>query len=162
MFSLPQGAYAAACGLIYLAVVAVPLAITDARLRRLPNRLVLPGGAVALLGQIIACAAFAGDGWRLLVAVGLAVGLFVVGLWMASFGALGMGDVKLLAVLALAIGWFSVWALALVVLAGFVLSFGHAAVQRRSSSRGIPLGTHLMAGYLASCLAWIVFAWRFA
>lgn len=155
---MPQGALAAGCGLIHLAIVALPLAITDARLRRLPNRLVLPGGVVALFGQIVACVAFAGDWWRILVSVGLALSVFVVGLWMASSGALGMGDVKLLAVLALALGWFSVWAVAIVVLAGFVLCFGHAAVMRRSSSRGIPLGTHLMAGYLASCLAWVVFA----
>lgn len=155
---MPQGAFAAGCGLVYLAIVALPLAITDARLRRLPNRLVLPGGVIALLGQVVACLAFAGEWWRLLVSVVLAAAVFAVGLWMAGFGALGMGDVKLLAVLALAIGWFSVWAAAAVILAGFVLSFGQAALMRRSRTRGIPLGTHLMAGYLASCLAWVVFA----
>lgn len=167
VFSDPSEAFApgflaASAGAIYLALVSVPLAITDARLRRLPNRLVLPGGVVALAGQVVACTAFGGSWWRLLLAMGLAAAVFGIGLWFVSTGALGMGDAKLLAVLALSLGWHSVWAVAVVVFAGFALSFVHAALMRRNDwrsphrakQRGIPLGTHLMVSYLASAVAW--------
>ena len=152
------GSLSASAGAIYLVLVSIPLAITDARLRRLPNRLVLPGGAVALTGQLVACTAFGGSWWRLMLALGVAAAVFGLGVWLAGSGALGMGDVKLLTVLALSLGWFSVWALAVVVSAGFGLGVAHAVVMRQSQTRskqqGIPLGTHLMASYLVSAVIW--------
>lgn len=159
---LSPGFLAASAGVIYLALVSVPLAIADARLRRLPNRLVLPGGVVALAGQVVACTAFGGSWWRFLLTLGLGVAVFGIGLWLVSTGALGMGDAKLLAVLALSLGWHSVWAVAMVVFAGFALGLVHAAVMRRADrrtpnrakQRGIPLGTHLMVSYLVSAVVW--------
>ena len=82
------------------------LALIDLRHRLLPDRVVLPSIAVGavLLGL---AAALEGDWAALLRAAVAAVVLFVVFLVMAliSPAGLGMGDVKLAALLGLYLGW---------------------------------------------------------
>ncbi|MBF4574030.1 prepilin peptidase [Herbiconiux sp. VKM Ac-1786] len=82
---------------LHLALVSVPLAVTDARTGRLPNAHLVPGlvllaWALAAVGLHDPPSAFGA------AAAALAVGAVAVGLW--AVGVLGMGDVKLVLLLA--------------------------------------------------------------
>jgi leader peptidase (prepilin peptidase) / N-methyltransferase len=155
----------ALAGIAYLFAVAPRLAVIDLRERRLPNRLVLPGMPVALLGQLVAVAINPATAQQLLNA--LMAGLVAFGLTLIAnirFG-LGMGDVKLFVLIALTLGWFSPWLVAAVwVFASMtgVLQVGVSALRARTLRlRGtIALGPHLLAGFvLAACLAaWMAIA----
>ncbi|QNE33736.1 prepilin peptidase [Leifsonia shinshuensis] len=92
----------AAIGALYLAVVTAALVQHDLRELRLPDALVLPGAAFVAVGAVWSALGFGGwlvVGAALVCGVGTLVGFVVL----ASGGGLGMGDVKLAAVLAAAL-----------------------------------------------------------
>jgi leader peptidase (prepilin peptidase)/N-methyltransferase len=136
---------------LVLAVAGVLLTVVDLQHRLLPNRVVLPSlvaGAALLL-----VAALADGAWdALLRAVLGAAALFVAYLALAlvSPGGLGMGDVKLAALLGLYLGWLGWTAVVLGALAGFVVQALIALVllaTRRIGLRGeLPFGPAMLAG----------------
>ncbi|MCI0156074.1 prepilin peptidase [Leifsonia shinshuensis] len=92
----------AAVGTLYVAAVTAALVQYDLRERRLPDALVLPG--VAFVGVGAVWSALSGGGPIVMVAAALGgLGVLAVFLVLASGGGLGMGDVKLAAVLAAAL-----------------------------------------------------------
>jgi len=92
----------AAIGALYVAAVTAALVQYDVRELRLPNALVLPGAAFVAVGAVWSSLAL-GD-WRIVVAAaGCGAGALVGFVVLASGGGLGMGDVKLAAVLAAAL-----------------------------------------------------------
>lgn len=98
-----RGAGPAAIGALYVAAVTAALVEHDLRELRLPDGLVLPGAWFAVLGAV--WGSLRGDyGWAVAAAAVLcglgALAGFAV---LASGGGLGMGDVKLAAVLAAAL-----------------------------------------------------------
>lgn len=133
--------------------LAVPLAIVDAAEKRLPNRLVLVAGVT--VGVLLVVAALV-EGRPLNLLAGLlgGVGMFAVYLVLAvaARGGVGMGDVKLAAVLGLALGYlgWSAWAIGLVaglVINGVVAIVGLAT--RRTTLRGsVPFGPSMLVGAL--------------
>ena len=136
---------------LLLAVVGVLLAVVDLQHRLLPNRVVLPSlaaGTALLLVPALADGAWDG----LLRAVLGAAALFAVYLSLAlvSPGGLGMGDVKLAALLGLYLGWLGWGAVVLGALAGFVVQALVALVllaTRRIGLRGeLPFGPAMLAG----------------
>ncbi|WNV77217.1 A24 family peptidase [Geodermatophilus sp. DSM 44513] len=136
---------------LLLAVAGVLLAVVDLQHRLLPNRVVLPclaAGTVLLLLPALADGAWA----ALLRAVLGAGALFAVYLALAvvSPGGLGMGDVKLAAVLGLYLGWLGWTAVLLGALAGFVVQAAVALVllaTRRIGLRGeLPFGPAMLTG----------------
>ncbi|HEV2636158.1 MAG TPA: A24 family peptidase [Actinocrinis sp.] len=80
------------------------LAVIDLRLMRLPNKIVLPLYVTGLIG--LAAASVPGAHWNRLVisliCLALFYGIFYV---LAVFGPMGFGDVKLVGVLGLHLGW---------------------------------------------------------
>lgn len=140
-------------GPTYLLAVAWPLAHTDIREHRLPNRLVLPAFAVALVGQLLA-AIIGGQWWRLAMAVLAAATALGVGLLANRFASLGMGDVKLIAAMSLALGWFSpisplvALALAFAIASAVVLVL--LILRRSRLDSSIALGPYLLLGFAAS------------
>ncbi|SNS09180.1 leader peptidase (prepilin peptidase) / N-methyltransferase [Geodermatophilus saharensis] len=135
---------------LWLATAGVLLAVVDLRERLLPNRVVLPAlaGGVLLL-SLAALTGGAGD--ALLRAVLAAAALFAVYLAMALVSpGLGMGDVKLAALLGLYLGWLGWPAVVLGALAGFVLQAVVALAllaTRRIGLRGeLPFGPAMLAG----------------
>ncbi len=136
---------------LWLAAAGVLLGVIDLRERLLPDRVVLPalaGGAALLL------AAAAADGaWPALLRAVLAAAVLFAGylvLALASPGGLGMGDVKLAAVLGLYLGWLGWPAVLLGTLAGFVLQALAALVLLASRRIGLraelPFGPAMLAG----------------
>jgi leader peptidase (prepilin peptidase)/N-methyltransferase len=138
-------------GPIYLVAVAWPLARTDIREHRLPNKLTLPLLPIALFGQVLA-AWLCGEWSRLGIALGWAVVSFVVGLGINRIGTLGMGDVKLITGMSLSLGWFTPVAPLLALCAAFALAtlvvlFLFATRKARMGS-SIALGPYLLVGFL--------------
>jgi leader peptidase (prepilin peptidase) / N-methyltransferase len=146
----------AALGIFYLLAVSWALARTDIRERRLPNKFVLPAFPITLLGQLLAGIVF--GNW-LAMLFGFVCGLvaFLTTLWLNRIGALGMGDVKLITVMALALGWYSPF-LPLVALLFTFLTAGLVATflfltKRLQRGGSMPLGPYLILGFLSSITA---------
>ncbi len=93
----------AAVGTLYVAAVTAALVQYDLRERRLPDALVLPG--FAFVGVGAAWSSSSGGGGPIVFLTAMLSGLAVLGVFLvlASGGGLGMGDVKLAAVLAAAL-----------------------------------------------------------
>jgi leader peptidase (prepilin peptidase)/N-methyltransferase len=136
---------------VVLAVAAVLLAIVDLRHRLLPDRVVLP--SIAVVGILLTAAAAVDGGWAQLGRALLgAVVLFAAFLGMALLapGQLGMGDVKLAALLGLALGWLGWPAVLLGVLASFVAQAAVAlallAARRVTLRSALPFGPAMLLG----------------
>jgi leader peptidase (prepilin peptidase)/N-methyltransferase len=142
-----------ALGLGYLVLTAWPLAKTDILEGRLPNKYVLPAFPITWLGQLLAGltgAGFVNMLWALLAGVVT----FGLSLLINRLGLLGMGDVKLMTVMALALGWFSPL-LPIIALGISFLIAGIVAIWlllRRKIKLGgsMPLGPYLIAGFLGA------------
>ncbi len=129
---------------LYVAAVAPELSRIDLAEHRLPNRLVVPG---LVVGVLAAAGSWATNGTPPLVPLvaGVAYGglLFVF----ALFGGMGMGDVKLAAVLGLASPTVAI-AIASPLIA-FLIGGVVAVVVLIVRGRGgrIPFGPFLLAGF---------------
>ena len=134
----------------FVGAVLVILAAIDLERRIIPNRIVLPAAALALLGRI---ALTPGDASQYALAALLAA-LFLFLPRLINRGALGMGDVKLGLLIGAALGWGAAAALAL----GFLFVFPVALVitirRGLSQARGatIPMGPFLALGALVVLL----------
>jgi leader peptidase (prepilin peptidase)/N-methyltransferase len=146
--------------------VLVVLSFIDLEHKLLPNRIVIPalGTGVVLTGIAAALGPGAGAWGRALAAAAVSF-LFFLLLALISPRGMGMGDVKLSAVLGLALGYLG-WGRLLV---GFFLAFlaGAAggiavvAVRRSGMKTQIPFGPYLALGTVISILwgAPLVRAW---
>ena len=146
-------------GPAYLLLMTLPLAFIDIRQRRLPNKIVLPGLAITLVGQVLSV--LAGAQWQqLAVAWATAVTVFALAAVANYSGALGMGDVKLMALMTAALSWFG-WQHPLIAFAvAFVLATIGVLVlyvaRRAKLGSTVALGPYLLAGFAfaATGLAW--------
>jgi leader peptidase (prepilin peptidase) / N-methyltransferase len=142
-----------ALGLGYLVLTAWPLAKTDILERRLPNKYVLPAFPITWLGQLLA--GFSGAGFvNMLWALLAGVVTFGLSLVINRLGLLGMGDVKLMTVMALALGWFSpllpIIALGLSFLIAGIVAIWLLLRKKIRLGGSMPLGPYLIAGFLGA------------
>ncbi|UDF14681.1 prepilin peptidase [Antiquaquibacter oligotrophicus] len=137
-----------------LAAVSVSLALIDLDTSTLPNRIVVPA-LVTIAVLLAVAAALRGDPGAIIRALvgGAALFLFYLALALVSRGGMGMGDVKLAALLGLATAWVGWPALVVGAFAAFVLGGVFALVlliARRVGRRSsVPFGPWMLAG------AWI-------
>ena len=136
---------------LLLTGAAVLLSAIDLRHHLLPDRIVLP--TLALGGALLLVAAAADGAWpALLRAVLGAVALFVVFLVLAliSPGGLGIGDVKLAAVLGLFLGWLGWGPVVTGAVAGFVvqavLALALLVTRRVRRDGDLPFGPAMLVG----------------
>jgi len=149
------GGTAALPAFLWLAAVGVTLAVIDLDCLRLPDRLTLPSLPVG-----IALLALPGD-WSALVravlAAAVAAGLAFLLAVLAPGGGFGLGDVKLLGVLGLFVGWLGWAELALAVALGFTLgalvAVGLLAARRAGLRDHLAFGPWLIAGALLAAVA---------
>lgn len=131
----------------YFGAVALPLALTDIREHRLPNKLTLPAIPLTLVAWV-ALAVLENRWAYLAVAVAVAVIVFIVGVGANRTGYLGMGDVKLFAGLALMLGWFMGASALLLPVIAIVIAMAHyfigVAVGRLRKGGSLPLGPHIL------------------
>jgi len=148
--------FAALAGPAYVVAVAVPLSFFDIKQRRLPNKLVLPGLAVTIVGQLIA-AIGGGIFWSMLWAFMSAVIVFALALLANRAGAMGMGDVKLLTLIALSLGWWGAPFVLIALATGFgtttLVVLSYFVVGRLKLTSTIPLGPYLLFGVAVATTA---------
>ncbi len=143
---------------LWLAALAVVLVVTDVRHRRLPNVLLLVGGGGVVVLLLLAALLDHDPGALVgsLVAAAALFALFLVAAVVSPAG-MGMGDVKLVAVLGLALGYAGPAQVLLAVLLAFLLHAVLAVallVTRRAGRRtALPFGPALLIGSALS-LGW--------
>lgn len=145
----PSGA-GLALGLLAVCVL-VPAALIDLDHRIIPNRLLLPGAVAAVVvGTLLDPG---GEPGRLIA--GAAAGGFLLVAALARPGGMGMGDVKLAAVMGLLLGAGVAAAMLIALVLGVLL--GVVIMSRRGVSAGrrtrVPFGPMLSAGGLVGVLA---------
>ena len=146
---------------LWFVAAGVLLGVIDLREQLLPNRVLLPATAGALL--LLTMAAAVGDRWDdLLRAVLAGAAAFGVLLAMAlvSPAGMGMGDVKLAGLLGVFLGWLSWPALVAGLFLGFllqaVLGLALLAMRRAGRRTELPFGPALLLGTGLAVLAPIV------
>lgn len=146
---------------LYLAAIAVALALIDLDTKRLPNVIVLPSYPVAL--ALLALASWNPGGvstWSSVVrALVGGVALFAVYfmLMVVYPAGMGFGDVKLAGVLGLYLGWVG-WGTVVVgwfaaFLLGGVYAIGLLVLGRATRKSGIPFGPWLLLGAVVGLVA---------
>jgi len=136
---------------ILLILLVVPAALIDLEHRIIPNRITVIGGVLALaIGLALDPA---GEPERLLAAAGAGGFLLVAAL--AYPGGMGMGDVKLAAVMGLCLGAAVAPALLIALIAGVLLGVG--VIARKGAAEGrktaVPFGPFLALGALIAVFA---------
>jgi leader peptidase (prepilin peptidase)/N-methyltransferase len=152
------GLTAALPAYLYLAAVAVALAMIDLDVHRLPDSIVLPSYVVG--GVLLAVAAVAGQDWSAAARGLIAMAVLWGGFFAVAFlypGGMGFGDVKLAGLLGLFLGWLG-WSSVLVgTFAGFLLGglvgVALVAVGRAGRKTAVPFGPFLLAGALLAVFA---------
>ena len=137
---------AALIPVVYLIAVTPELVRTDLRERRLPNRMVIPGIVIGMIA-----AALQPSVLPVLAALGYA-GLLLV---LALVGGVGMGDVKLAALIGLACPAASaaVGAPIAAFLLGGLFSVALLVARRAGRKSGIPFGPWMLAGAVLGVVA---------
>ncbi|WP_182114161.1 MULTISPECIES: A24 family peptidase [unclassified Actinotalea] len=136
---------------LYLAAIAVALALIDVDVHRLPDAIVLP--AYPVVAVLLSIATWATGDWGALGRAalgGLALLLLYGILFVAHPGGMGLGDVKLAGVLGLALGWLGWGALAVGAFAAFLVGGAFAVALllagRAGRRSGIPFGPWMLVG----------------
>ncbi len=130
-----------------LAVVLVPVVVIDMRHRLIPDILVLPATVLALVAAILADP----DRWWVPVVGAMGAAGFLLLLWAVHPAGMGLGDVKLAALMGAVLGASVIPAFAIAFGAGAVL--GLALLLRmgpRARKVAVPFGPFLAAGALAA------------
>ncbi len=150
----------AGIGALYVAAATIPLWRTDVASLRLPNAIVLPGWAFAFTGVVGSALATDAQG-REALAGAAGPALFCVGAFalVHAAGGVGMGDVKLVILLALALVPLAGAPLRLVLcFGGAVLAAGAvawAALLHPAASRvaTLPFGPSLLGAFWLAAAA---------
>ena len=136
--------------LAWLVLAAIPLALIDVAVHRLPD----PLTAAAFTGTLalLAVAALAGHqpGRLARAAIGAAIlACFYLALWLIRPDGMGLGDAKLAASIGLVLGWTSWQALLTGTFAGFALAavYGGVRMARHQATRTsqLPLGPFILS-----------------
>jgi leader peptidase (prepilin peptidase)/N-methyltransferase len=134
---------------------------TDLETMRLPNVLTLPGIVIGLVSSLFLPPGIVSS--LIGVAIGAAIPYAIRWIWLRARGvdAMGLGDVKMLAMIGAFLGWRQVWVvLFLASVTGAIVGVAIMAGRGRSSRMRLPFGTFLaVAALVASLSGEAVLAW---
>jgi leader peptidase (prepilin peptidase)/N-methyltransferase len=146
--------------LIFTAMLIV-LFGTDLQTMRLPNVITLPGVAVGLASSVVLPPGVVSS--LIGAALGAALPWAIRWAWLRLRGvdAMGLGDVKMLAMIGAFLGWQQVWVvLFLATLCGAIVGLTLLGVKQRSLASKLPFGTFLaLAAYAASVVGEPLMRW---
>ena len=141
-----------------LVSVSIALALIDLDTKTLPNRIVVPS-LVTMVVLLAGAALLRGDLESLVrsFAGGAALFVFYLVLALVSRGGMGMGDVKLAALLGFALAWVGWPSLVIGTFTAFVLgglfALGLLVARKVNRKSGVPFGPWMLGG------AWIGIFW---
>ncbi|MBG6107947.1 leader peptidase (prepilin peptidase)/N-methyltransferase [Frigoribacterium sp. CG_9.8] len=148
---------------LYLAAVSVVLALIDIDTRTLPNRIVLPSLLVGIV--LLSAATLIGSDYSALLRAGIGSAALFLAYGMLAFaspGGMGLGDVKLAAVLGLYLGYLGWSQLVVGAFIAFLMGglFGLTLMVFRRASRktSIPFGPWMLAGAWGGALVGVPIA----
>ena len=133
---------------LVLVSVCVTLAATDLERRLLPNAVVLPSAAAGFVLSVAATPA----AWWTHPLFALGVGGVLLGLATAYPGGMGMGDVKMGAMLGLFLGAYAMMAVFIGALGGALVCGALLASGRIGRGTPLPFGTFMAVGALVALL----------
>lgn len=149
-----------AARLVFTAMLIV-LFGTDLQTMRLPNAITLPGVVVGLAFSLVLPPGIASS--AIGAALGAAVPWVIRWVWFRAtrVEAMGLGDVKMLAMIGAFLGWQQVWVvLFLSSLCGALVGVILLGIRKRSLASRLPFGTFLaLAGYAASLVGEPLIRW---
>ncbi|HEX7297691.1 MAG TPA: prepilin peptidase [Solirubrobacteraceae bacterium] len=136
---------------LLLVTVLVPVAIIDFEHRIIPNRITLPAAIAAIVAGVILDPGFVPEQ----VIAGVGGGGFFLLAALAYPRGMGMGDVKLAAVLGLYLGRAAASAILIGLVAGLVVGIGVIAVKGVKEGRktAVPFGPFLALGGVIALVA---------
>jgi leader peptidase (prepilin peptidase)/N-methyltransferase len=146
---------------LVLAAILIALFFIDFEHQLLPDALTLPGIAVGIAASVFASPGITSS--LIGAALGAAILLAIRWLWKRATGVdgMGLGDVKMLAMIGAFLGWQNVWLVLFVAsLAGAITGITIAATRRGSMKSKLPFGTFLaVAALFASFWGDRLIAW---
>ena len=138
---------------VIFAAILIALFFIDLEHQLLPNALTLPGIAIGVGASLMAAPGIAAS--LIGAALGAAILLAIRWLWKRATGVdgMGLGDVKMLAMIGAFLGWQAVWLVLFVAsLAGAITGVAIAAAGRGSMKSKLPFGTFLAVAALFASL----------
>jgi leader peptidase (prepilin peptidase)/N-methyltransferase len=146
---------------LILTALLIALFGTDLETMRLPNVLTLPGIVVGLISSVFLPPGIVAS--AIGAVVGAAIPYAIRWIWLRARGvdAMGLGDVKMLAMIGAFLGWRQVWVvLFLASVTGAIVGVALTAGRGRSFRMKLPFGTFLaVAAFVASLAGEAVLAW---
>ncbi|MBM9458817.1 prepilin peptidase [Nocardioides sp. zg-536] len=140
--------------LLYLVPVGIALAVIDYVTWYLPSRIIWPSYVVVVLLEVVAALALGRPGVLVLAAIGgVGLGLYYGLMWFISPRMMAFGDVRLGALLGLALGPFGLFTVVISVGAAAVLAVLALVPLRRGGNmirRKVPFGPFLLGGALVA------------
>lgn len=138
---------------VFLLIIAIPLAAIDLKQHRLPNRFTYSAILISLLGTLGA-AAISGNWEAFLLGTVTNIALTGMALLACFRNGLGMGDVKLLVAMNQSLAYFSPWlvlvSLFIAVTTATLVGLARLALKTLSFRDRIAFGPFLLLGYAAS------------
>jgi leader peptidase (prepilin peptidase)/N-methyltransferase len=146
--------------LVFTALI-VALFGTDLETQRLPNVLTLPGVVIGLALSVWLPPGIAASALGAALGAAILLAIRWVWHWFSGVEAMGLGDVKMVAMIGAFLGWQHVWlVLLLASFAGALVGIALTISGARSMQSRLPFGTFLaVAAFAASVIGERLIAW---
>lgn len=107
---------------VYLLLVSIPILFFDVKQRRVPNQYTLPALYLWLIGTTISVFITGEWLWSLVIPIAIAIPVLLLFVVLNDKGFIGMGDVKLIVIMALTLSYKSLWVWLLIPVIPLVLA----------------------------------------
>lgn len=124
---------------VYLLLVSIPILFFDVKQRRVPNKYTLPALYLWLIGTTISVFITGEWLWSLVIPIAIALPVLILFVVLNDKGFIGMGDVKLIVIMALTLSYKSLWVwLAIPIIPMVLATIAMLIIRRQSDIRLAP------------------------